>query len=108
MSRPTRPNRRRFYVAFAVVALLLAGVVSSFASSSPDGLERVADDQGMAQAEKEHDLADSPLADYGIGAIDNGLVSGGVAGVVGVLVVLTLTAGLTLAVRRKNAAGRGS
>ncbi len=102
-----RVGRRRFFVGFALAALLLAGVVSYFASADPDGLERVAHDQGIAEAEQEHGLADSPLADYGITAIDNGLLSGGLAGVVGVLVVLTLTAAVTYGVRRRNA-DRGS
>jgi PDGLE domain len=97
-------RRRRFYVAFALTALLLAGVVSYFASSSPDGLERVATDHGMADAEREHPLADTPLADYGLAGIDNGLLSGGLAGVAGVGVVLLLTAGVVFAVRRPSRA----
>jgi hypothetical protein len=104
-------RRRHFFVAFAVAALLLAGLVSSVASSSPDGLERVAQDNGMAAEEQEHAMADSPLAGYGIGAIDSELLSGGLAGVLGVGVVLALTAGLTLALRRRadqDHAGRGS
>jgi hypothetical protein len=103
-------RRRHFYVAFALGALLLAGVVSSFASSSPDGLERVARDQGMAASEPKHAMGDSPFADYGITAIDSGLLSGGLAGVVGVSVVLGLTAAVAFAVRRRqqDGAGRGS
>lgn len=100
-------NRRRFFLSFAAVALLLAGVVSTVASSSPDGLERVAEDQGIARAARDHPLGDGPMADYGVDAVDHGLLSTGLAGVVGVLVVLTLTAGLAYAVRRK-AGSRGS
>jgi PDGLE domain len=103
-------RRRLFFAAFALAALLLAGVVSSFASSSPDGLERVAQQHGMAADERQHAMGDSPLAGYGIAAIDNGLLSGGLAGVVGVGVVLALTAAVAFAVRRRpqNGAGRGS
>jgi hypothetical protein len=103
-------QRRYFFVAFALAALLLAGVVSSFASGSPDGLERVARDHGMAAGEQEHAMSDGPFADYGVTAIDNGLLSGGTAGVVGVSVVLGLTAATAFAVRRRqqDGAGRGS
>ena len=95
-------ERRRFLLAFAVAALLLAGVVSTFASRSPDGLERVAEDQGIARTAQAHPLGDGPLADYGVESVDNGVLSTGLAGVVGVLVVLALTAGVAYAVRRRN------
>ena len=64
-----------------LVAVILASVVSNFASASPDGLEYAARDgcesveqdgeeslagTCMAQGEKEHQLADSPFADYGV------------------------------------------
>lgn len=101
-------KRRHFFVAFALAALLLAGVVSSFASSSPDGLERVAHDKGIADTEREHALDDGPMAGYGVDAVDNSLVSGGLAGVAGVLVVLALTTGVAYVVRRRNAGTRGS
>jgi hypothetical protein len=95
-------NRRYFFAAFAVAALMLAGVVSFFASSSPDGLERVAEDRGFARTAKDHAFADGPMADYGVAAVDNGMLSGGLAGVTGVLVVLVLTSGVTYVVRRKR------
>lgn len=103
-------RRRHFFVAFSLAALLLAGVVSSFASSSPDGLERVAQDHGMAAAEQKHAMGDSLFADYGIDGIDNGLLSGGLAGVAGVALVLVLAAAVTSAVRRRpqDGPGRGS
>jgi cobalt/nickel transport system permease protein len=115
-------RRRPFLIAFAVAALVLAGFVSTFASGSPDGLERVAHDQGIAGTERDHPLGDGPMADYGVSAIDIGVLSGGLAGVTGVLVVLALTTGVAFAVRRRgtghtaggtadhtqNATGRGS
>ena len=73
-----------FLLAGIVVALLLAGVVSRFASSSPDGLEKVAADKGINANEKDHALGDSPFADYGTKGLGDGFASGAVAGVAGV------------------------
>jgi PDGLE domain len=100
-------RRRRFLLGFAAVTLLLAGVVSTFASPSPDGLERVARGQGIARTARPHALGDAPMAGYGAGAVDDGPLSTGLAGVTGVVVVLGLTTGVTLAVRRRSAAVRG-
>jgi cobalt/nickel transport protein len=98
-----------------LVALLLAGVVSNFASGSPDGLDATAregctfDAAGeitggtcMAQQEQAHQMADSPLADYGIKGIDNPYVSTGLAGVAGVLITFGIGAGGFWLVRRRE------
>ena len=58
-----RFSTRTVVVVGALVALLLAGVVSYYASSSPDGLNKVATDQGLGEKEKDHQLDDSPLAE---------------------------------------------
>jgi cobalt/nickel transport protein len=97
-----------------LVALLLAGVVSNFASGSPDGLDSAAlqgcttDDKGnitggecMAQREQDHQLGDGPLADYGIRGLDNRLLSTGLAGVAGVLVTFGIGAALFWLVRQR-------
>jgi cobalt/nickel transport protein len=100
-------RHRRFLLGFAAVTLLLAGAASTFASSSPDGLERVAREQGIARTEQSHALGHGPMADYDVEAVGDGALSGGLAGVTGVLVVLALTTGLAFAVRRRNATARG-
>lgn len=107
-------RKRAFLISGLLVALLLAGVVSSFASASPDGLDSAAregctfdaDDNitggtCMAQREQDHQLADGPLADYGIKGIDNEFLSTGLAGVLGVLVTFGLGAGLFWLARRR-------
>jgi cobalt/nickel transport system permease protein/cobalt/nickel transport protein len=88
----------------AVVALLLAGVVSYYASDSPDGLNRVAQDKGFAATEKDHRAADGPFAGYRTEDVGNDRLSGAIAGVVGVGVVLVLVGGLVLVVRRRRPA----
>jgi cobalt/nickel transport system permease protein len=86
-----------------VVALLLAGVVSYYASSSPDGLNRVAIDKGFDKGEQEHAAKDSPLAGYSTNGIGNERLSGGLAGVAGVGVTLLIGYALVFVVRRRNA-----
>ena len=78
---------RRGITLFAIalaLTLIVAGVVSQLASSQPDGLEYVAEQEGFLDAADEHALADSPLADYGSGDREKLVISG----VVGVLVTL--------------------
>jgi hypothetical protein len=104
-----RPSNRTFLVVGVVVALLQAGIVSGFASGSPDGLEKVAEDRGFLNSATEHDLADSPVADYAVEGVDDERLSGGLAGVLGVGATLLIGGGLFLAVRRRGdgAAGPG-
>lgn len=71
-----------------VVALLLAGIVSRFASSDPDGLTKVSEDKGFAHTEEARDAV---LGDYG-----------SVTGVIGVLVVLGVAGGVAYVVRRRS------
>lgn len=73
-----------------VVSLLLAGAVSFYASSSPDGLEKVAEDQGFIDTAQDSAVAGSPLADYGVQGVDDDRLSVGLAGVLGVVVVLVV------------------
>ena len=78
-------SNRKFYITGFVVSLFLAGVVSFYASSSPDGLEKVAEDIGFIETAKDHANADGALADYSVKGIENERASVGVAGVVGVI-----------------------
>ena len=108
VAAPAAPSRtiRPVLLAGVLVALLLAAVVSFYASSSPDGLEKVATDKGIAQTEKTHHLADSPFAGYGTKGVSNARLSTGLAGVAGVAVTLALGTGLALAVRRRDSSPR--
>lgn len=93
---------KRFVVVGLLVAFLVGGVVSFYASSRPDGLEYVAQETGFLDQADDHAVADGPLADYGVKGVDNPRLAGALAGVVGVGVTLLLMGGLVLAVRRKQ------
>jgi hypothetical protein len=99
----SKVSTRAVVVTGLLVALLLAGVVSFYASRSPDGLNRVAEDKGFADTRTQHASDGSPLAGYGTKGVDNPRLSGGLAGVVGCVVVLALAGGLTYVVRRRGA-----
>ncbi|MFY1668741.1 PDGLE domain-containing protein [Plantactinospora sp. WMMB334] len=104
-----------FILGGLLVALILAGVVSNFASAHPDGLDSSlregctfdADDNITggscpAQESRDHELADSPLADYGIRGVDNSYLSTGLAGVLGVLITFAVGGGLFWLARRRG------
>lgn len=76
------------------VAFALAFFASPYASSEPDGLERVAIDSGFADQAQDHVLADGPLADYSVSGVDGSGLSTGLAGLIGVSLcfVIGLTA----------------
>ncbi|MDH3682231.1 MAG: PDGLE domain-containing protein, partial [Acidimicrobiia bacterium] len=77
----------RVGVAGMVAALVVAAGVSQFSSGAPDGLERVAIDNGFAETGVEHTLSDRALADYGDGFEDEaaGTAASGLVGTVAVL-----------------------
>jgi cobalt/nickel transport system permease protein len=89
-----RRNIVGLIVAGLIVAVLLATLVSPFASSSPDGLEKVAADKALDTEVEDHALADGPLADYGVEGVDNERVGTGLAGLIGV--VVTFAAGFAV------------
>jgi cobalt/nickel transport protein len=96
-------TRTRTVVLIGVlVALLIAGVGSYYASSSPDGLESTAAEQGFGDTARDSATAGSPLAGYSTSGVDDTRLSGGLAGVVGVVLVLALASGLVLVVRRRR------
>ncbi|MGW7236920.1 energy-coupling factor ABC transporter permease [Streptomyces sp. NPDC054804] len=99
-----RTSRRALWITGLATSLVLAGVVSFYASADPDGLEKVAHDKGIDGKAQKHAAADSPLADYGVKDVSDARLSGGLAGVIGVGV--TVVAGSTVfwAVRRRRGA----
>jgi cobalt/nickel transport system permease protein len=77
------------------VTLVVAGVISLFASAHPDGLQFVGAKLGFESATQDSAVAGSPLAGYGVTGIGNAQVSGAIAGIIGVLV--TIAVGLLVA-----------
>jgi cobalt/nickel transport protein len=103
---PSKPrmSTRTFAIYALLVCIALAGVVSYYASSHPDGLNKVAIDKGLAKNEKQSATADSPLAGYSTKDVGNERLSGGLAGVIGVTSVLLIAGGVAYVVRRRTPA----
>jgi cobalt/nickel transport protein len=101
-------RQRTFLALGLLVCLLVAGVASSYASSHPDGLEHVAEQTGFLDSAEDSATAGSPLADYSTHGVDDARLSGGVAGVIGVVVMLLLSTGLFWGLRRRGGATRAA
>jgi PDGLE domain len=94
---------RIFVVVALAVAVGLGTAVSPYASSSPDGLEKVAGEKRFLDEGKLHSIQDdSPIPDYAFPGIDNARVATGVAGFVGTLAVFGLGYGLAYVLRRRD------
>jgi cobalt/nickel transport protein len=97
-------SRRTFWIAGLVAALLIAGFASYYASSHPDGLEYVAEQTGFLDSADDSATADGPLADYQTEGVEDERISGGLSGVIGVLLVLLIAGGVAWLVRRRSSA----
>jgi hypothetical protein len=90
-----------FTILALAIAIGLATAASPFASSSPDGLERVADDHAfldhgrLATVQK-----GSPVPDYAFPGVDDQRGATGLAGFAGTLLVFAFGAGVARVMRR--------
>jgi hypothetical protein len=91
-----------FTILALAVAIGLATAVSPYASSSPDGLEKVAADKAFLDRGEAQET--SALSDYAIPGVGNERVATGLAGFAGALVVFGLGYVVTVAARRRMAA----
>lgn len=103
-------NRRalRWLVPLGAATLGLAVGIAHLASDKPDGLERVADQQGFAKQEKV--TAAAPMPDYEVSALRSALgkpVAKTLAGLAGVVLTFGLVLGVGKVVARRRRS-RGS
>ena len=100
-------GRTRFWAFVAsalVVAAALAVFVSPFASSSPDGLERVAANEGFETAAAQQPVwRFSPVSDYQLPGLGNEKVATAVVGFIGTVVLFALVGLLGRALSRRRA-----
>ena len=90
---------KRFIIIILAVSIIIAGFVSWFSSTHPDGLERVAEDKGFIEKAEESSYKIFP--DYSIPGI-NPFWSNGIAGIIGTLAVFGLVMLLGKFITRKK------
>ena len=96
-----------FVLAGLVLALALAVFVAPFASSAPDGLERVARDKGFAsKLDGEPVGPPAPMPGYAAPGVKHSRLSTALAGVAGVLLVFGAAFGVGWVVRGLRQQGR--
>lgn len=92
----------KLFVILALAVGLAAGA-SPYASGSPDGLERVAEDQGFLDSGNLHRVQErSPIPDYAFPGVSDPRLATGLAGFVGTLAVAALAIGIGLVIRRRT------
>jgi len=92
-------NFRLFLISGLLVAIGLAMLVSGFASSAPDGLNKVAEDHGFAANAKEHLFENGPLAGYAVKGVNGDRLSTALSGLIGVLITFGVGLGLFTVLR---------
>jgi hypothetical protein len=100
-------NLRIFVAGGLLVAIGLAMLVSGFASSSPDGLNKVAEDHGFAANARQHLFENGPLAGYAVKGVNGDRLSTGISGLIGVLVTFGVGLALFALLRAMRSGGDG-
>ncbi len=85
---------KKFLIVGFIVAVLIAAVLSPFASSYPDGLERVAEDKGFIVLAEGKELIKTWMPDYVFPGINHEGVATALAGVIGTVLVLIVLYGI--------------
>jgi len=83
-------------------AILLALLISPFASSSPDGLEKVAEDKGFLEKGEVEAAISSPVPDYAWPGMTNEMLATSAAGVFGTLLVFGFGYSLATFLKREH------
>ena len=78
-------SQKKVLILLAITSIALAAFGSPFASTFPDGLEKVAEKLGFV--DRGSAALHSPAPDYSTPGISNGRLSGSVAGVLGAGIV---------------------
>ena len=94
-------NNKKFWLLGLLISMVIAGGVSYYASSHPDGLEKAAEEVGFLDNAEDSAVVDSPLADYGVAGVEDERLSVGLAGVLGVLVMVVVAGGGFMLLVRK-------
>jgi hypothetical protein len=90
---------------FALIISLLVAVLSPLASSSPDGLEKVAEDNGFIGMA--HSAPFQVIADYVFPGIENEALATILAGLLGTLLIFGVVYGLGRLIKSRRSENAG-
>jgi len=91
-------KKKWWLIAFAVCLLL--ATISPLASSSPDGLEKIAEDKGFIGLAEESPF--EIVADYAFPGIENEALATIMAGWLGILTLFTIVYGLAWLIKSRK------
>jgi len=94
-------NKKDIITGF-VIALVLAGVISIFASSWPDGLEKVAEKLNFLEKGEGEPALTSPIPDYAMPGVGNEKLATSVAGIIGTLIVFGFSYGIAMLIKQRK------
>jgi len=83
-------------------ALLIALLVSPFASPWPDGLERIAKDQGFLEKGEGPPVLAAPVPDYAFPGFQNKEWATSIAGLIGTLAMFGIGYGVAALIKRRK------
>ncbi len=85
------------------ICFLMTLFISPFASSDPDGLEKVAETKGFAErGESWKFWQHAPLPDYDISWVRNKRISTALSGVIGTVAIFLLTLGIGKSLKKSS------
>jgi cobalt/nickel transport protein len=87
------------WVILAVMTVIIALVLSPFASGHPDGLERVAEDHGFIE-EARTGFAGSLMPDYEVAGVSSDLLKVGLSGLLGIIIIAAVLGLIAFLLRR--------
>ena len=85
-----------------LITVALAIFIAPFASSWPDGLEKVAETLGFIGKGEVRPIIASPIPDYAWPGVNSQRLATSLAGFLGTILVFLLAYGLALAIRKQN------
>jgi cobalt/nickel transport protein len=94
--------RKREIVIGLAAALSIALFLSPFASSLPDGLERVAKDLGFIEKGEGAEVLKAPIPDYKFPGLESEGISTALSGTIGTLAMFGIGFGVARLLRRKG------
>ncbi|MEW6447683.1 MAG: PDGLE domain-containing protein [Bacillota bacterium] len=87
-----------------IVALLIAGALSPFASPYPDGLEKVAETKGFIDQGEGKEVVHAPIPDYTTPGLKSEGTATAVAGIMGTVITFAAAYGVGRILKQRRSA----